>query len=40
VQRAVPLVTRFYLVERGRVALEGAGANAQDRRKLLEGIAV
>ena len=40
VQRAVQLVTRFYLVERGRVALEGAGANEQDRRRLLAGIAV
>ena len=40
VRRAIDLASRFYVLERGQVVLEGVAASAADREKLLVQIAV
>jgi branched-chain amino acid transport system ATP-binding protein len=40
VHEALSLADRFYAVERGRVVLEGAAENADDREKLMATISV
>lgn len=40
VHAALELTNRFYLVERGRVTLEGDSADVSSRAKLIEGLSV
>lgn len=40
VHRAVEVCSRFYVLERGQVIVEGAAADDRDRARLLESIAV
>jgi branched-chain amino acid transport system ATP-binding protein len=40
IKRAIEFVTRFYVLERGRVTMEGRAGLAADRQALMERIAV